>query len=209
MGCEKLHSVGNNAGRKLMIIENKKFEVSNHLKIDIKGWRKITSLTEEALIESLNYKPTINDVSADFNIPEGLNNFKVHETEDGDSLISFDKDGSTEIHHANKDDVSGKITSGSDAKNGPNSRFVSSMFHLGNQFLKDGKKVRIVAPNEMIEKYHRLANITKKQHGGVVSEIEHNSFVKTGKNTEEHKHFYISPPTKSIQEATHLLYKSR
>lgn len=169
-------------------------ETQTHLKIDLNGWKKIESLTEYALVESLDHVSRIKDITDDFNVPDGLHNFRVHETEDGDNLISFEKDGAVEIHHANKDGVSGKILTGENNNKGPNSRFVSNMFHLGTEFLHAGKNVRIVAPDNMINKYHRIANIVKNTHKFDIGSIEHSHFEKDNVgNTVEHKKFIISP----------------
>lgn len=168
------------------------------IQIDIRGWRKASLVSTEYLLESLDYTPTLTDVTHEFEPPRHLKNFRVHRSETGDHILSFEKDNATEIHHAAPNDESGHIlrtNDGSPLNKSPNVKFVSTMFSMAKGFVSQGKRVRISATGELINKYHSIAKTLKKRHGFDVSELS------------DKNEFYISPSI--ISEAIEILHENR
>jgi hypothetical protein len=194
-----------------MIIErkNKNYINENFSNIDFFGLKKIESMTIDQIFESLDYKPKLTDISDDFNIPDGADGSKMYQSETGEHYMTIDRDGSTEIHHITKDGISGKLLTGDDVKKGPNSRFASGMFHLGNELLTQGKTVHISAPKQMAEKYHKIAKrISKTNMVGNVSDLTyHKVDMDADKNLVDFHHFYITPKQNNITEAVKFMNK--
>lgn len=122
------------------------------------------------LVEVFNTVPKLKEISITDNdkIFDFIHKAKDHrkfETESGDQIDTFHRDGAYEIHHTKigKDNtpVSGLMVHTKDVNVG----FMSTMVHLAKNILSDGKMVRIVGnqSNGMFNHYHKIAlNLAKK-----------------------------------------------
>ena len=168
------------------------------------------------LIESLNYKPELEDVTHEF--PLGIStyeDFKAYRTARGDNIVTFKKNNAYEIHHADENFVSGRIKSKEEQKK-RNYTFVPTMFHVAKKLVDSGNSVRIIATSnndggDLIGKYHSLATRVMNDHKSFnVSELhQHNKDDKAYNSKGEElqfKEFYIKPNT-TISEAIKILNK--
>lgn len=146
------------------------------------------------LVESLDFPYTLEDITDQVSqenknslMKRGYSNMEFHQCldEPGHSFFVARKDGAYEIHHQNfqngvelqDHNVLGKVPS----------KFVATAFALADAKLKAGKSVRIIARDELIDKYHRLATRISKKRGYTITPY------RTDPKTELHS-FVLNPP---------------
>ena len=122
------------------------------------------------LVEVFNSTPKLTEIPITDNdkIFDLIHRAKEHrkfETENGDHIDTFHRDGAYEIHHTkvgkNSPPVSGLMVH----TKGVNVKFMSTMVHLAKDILSKGHIVRIVGnhSNGMFNHYHKIAlNLAKK-----------------------------------------------
>lgn len=183
---------------------------SEDFSLNLLGMKLISSLTERemVLLESGDYVATLTDVTHEFGQQPHLRNFRVYRNETGDHVITFEKQGAVEIHHADRDFKSGSILTHEHDSKGPNTKFISMIAQLGKTFIDAGKKVRISAPTDMLKKYHRIVNFkTKKDDSIGVSPISYHKLDKDASgNDVQFDQFYITPNV--ITEAVKLISRT-
>ena len=194
-----------------MIIESvERLEAPQFVRLNLFEMKLVEHMNEHDFVllqEALQKEVPLVDVTQTFKNKFGyLKNFKVFKHVDsGEHAITFEKNGAAEIHHTDADYKSGSILTKEHGATGPNIRFVSMMVQLGKQFIQQGKQVRIVAPEEMCKKYHRIAKMRGVGLDNV--EITDPQFHEVGKdandNDVDYHSFYIKPT--AITEAVRLL----
>lgn len=99
----------------------------------------------------------------------GISNRKNYSAGEYGHIITFERDGATEIHHVDHELLSDGIPKPKPANMG----FVSTMFHLGREVIDSGKQLRIVGMNDGgIKHYQKLARLLGAKHGYHLSPIQ-------------------------------------
>jgi len=125
--------------------------------------------------------------------------FKFFKAEgDNGHVLEYAHNGAIEIHHLDKDFVSGEkpvIPS-----NKPNPRFIATMKNrIENHVEHNRHRVRVVAPDNLINNYHRIAHSLAKKNGyHVTVPMPHEH--PFGNREETYKSFYIRPKNSVIPE---------
>lgn len=109
----------------------------------------------------------------------GLYNRKLYSIGDAGYVTTYERNGATEIHHYDKQNLTSAGMISDPTKQTPNPRFVATMFHHAKHLIdNEGKSVRVVGRiGSTAESYHRLAKILAKRYGYSVSDMtpsEHN-----------------------------------
>lgn len=94
---------------------------------------------------------------------------KVHSLDDGKEghMFSFYHNGAHEIHHINKEGISGEKTIRQTSS--PNPRFVATMTNRALDIVKSGYGVRIVSPESLSKNYYSLGKRISKKHNLEIS----------------------------------------
>ncbi len=132
------------------------------------------------LVESLDKTYQLQDVT-NFN-PDLVKHLEFNRCSDvsihacvdepGHSFVVFRRNDAYEIHHQNYTD--GKEQVGKNHLDKTPSKFVSTAFHLAKSKVDAGHPVRIIASDDHITHYHRLAKIIANKHEyGVTDPIQH------------------------------------
>lgn len=132
------------------------------------------------IIEVLDRPFDISELSADHPITKAIKKevsshipnvsmIKVHSLDDGKEghMFSFYHNGAHEIHHINKEGISGeKIIRQTSS---PNPRFVATMTNRALDIVKSGYGVRIVSPKSLSKSYYNLGKRIAKKHNLEIS----------------------------------------
>lgn len=103
----------------------------------------------------------------------GLYNRKLYSIGDAGYVTTYERNGATEIHHYDKQNLTSDGVIADPSKQSPNPRFVATMFHHAKQLIdNEDKTIRIAGRiGSTAEPYHRIAKILAKRHGYSVSSL--------------------------------------
>ena len=129
-----------------MKILNRLYEVLDH---------PFTKILDHQMIADLENHIKQNNGSGDT-----FSNIKAHKLEgDNGHLMSYVRNGALEVHHMDKNNSAGELTSTTDR---PNPRFYSTMLHhIKSEALDKGRSARVLSPKDSKLSTHYTSFISK------------------------------------------------
>lgn len=126
-----------------------------------------TVLSEDVINELFEHPKALTELTPppeDKQSAIGISGMKIFQDDAGERYVKYKRNGAWEVHHADKNGISGQRTKNSKF----NPDFLATTMKLLQPHIDNGETVMVSATKEngLIDTYHRIAKVMAKRGGG-------------------------------------------